>query len=233
MNISDYINKLRCPNCHKNEFSIKNSKLICSKCDIKYIVNNEQLIFFENYSIENCKNPIINSKSDPLRHWKTGNLINHLPTNADNKLLLNIGAGNGGDTTFLRKRNFRVITTDLEYNENLNIICNSENLVFQDNTFDYVVMLSVLEHVENPDRLFSEIQRVLSPGGQLIASSAFLEPYHSFSRFHISALGILQLLKSNNLVITSISPGWTVTEAIAIGFIPFLRSIRFYLLKIL
>jgi ubiquinone/menaquinone biosynthesis C-methylase UbiE len=35
-------------------------------------------------------------------------------------------------------------------------------------TFDHVVMLAVLEHIENPKPTFAEIFRILKPGGSLI-----------------------------------------------------------------
>mgnify|MGYP001288052633 FL=1 len=47
-----------------------------------------------------------------------------------------------------------------------------EKMSFEDNFFDIVVCAWVLEHIENPERAFSEICRVLKPGGTVI----FLTP---------------------------------------------------------
>ncbi|MCW5199156.1 class I SAM-dependent methyltransferase [Desulfobulbus sp. F1] len=43
-----------------------------------------------------------------------------------------------------------------------------ETLNFSDCSFDAVTMLAVLEHIDKPIHIFSEIYRVLKPGGKLI-----------------------------------------------------------------
>ena len=43
-----------------------------------------------------------------------------------------------------------------------------EALPFPDDFFDYVTMLAVLEHLENPDQVFLEVHRVLKTGGKFI-----------------------------------------------------------------
>ena len=44
----------------------------------------------------------------------------------------------------------------------------ADSLPFLDNTFDVVVSSWVLEHLDNPRRVFREIYRVLKPGGKVI-----------------------------------------------------------------
>jgi SAM-dependent methyltransferase len=41
-----------------------------------------------------------------------------------------------------------------------------ESIPFEDNFFDYVISLQVLEHVPRPEAIVSELFRVLKPGGQ-------------------------------------------------------------------
>ena len=43
-----------------------------------------------------------------------------------------------------------------------------ENLPFEDNMFDIVIMDNVAEHLVNPNKVFSEIFRVLKSGGELL-----------------------------------------------------------------
>ena len=56
------------------------------------------------------------------------------------------------------------------------------NLSFTNNSFDIVICTHVYEHVENPDKLFKEIYRVLKPNGicYLAAVNALwpIEPHH-------------------------------------------------------
>jgi SAM-dependent methyltransferase len=77
----------------------------------------------------------------------------------------------------------------------------------QDNSFDVVLCTQVIEHVENPSFLVSEINRVLKPGGQVILNAPFLYPFHGmpddqmrytttqleylFKDFNVSECGVL------------------------------------------
>jgi SAM-dependent methyltransferase len=51
-------------------------------------------------------------------------------------------------------------------------------LPFADRSFDIVLCSEVLEHVEDPDRAFGEMLRVLKGGGYLIVTTPFLYPLH-------------------------------------------------------
>jgi ubiquinone/menaquinone biosynthesis C-methylase UbiE len=56
-----------------------------------------------------------------------------------------------------------------------------ERLPFQDNTFDLVISIQVLEHVKDPDAVLREAYRVLKPGGWLYLTA---ENYLSFREAH-------------------------------------------------
>jgi SAM-dependent methyltransferase len=63
-------------------------------------------------------------------------------------------------------------------------------LVFQDNSYDTVISVQVLEHVFEPNKMFAEFIRVLKPGGKGIimvpqTSNIHLAPHHhyNFTRF--------------------------------------------------
>lgn len=46
--------------------------------------------------------------------------------------------------------------------------CSAERVPFDDGLFDYVLIRSVIEHVEDPDRTFAELFRVTKPGGRVL-----------------------------------------------------------------
>ncbi|MBT3583419.1 MAG: methyltransferase domain-containing protein [Halobacteriovoraceae bacterium] len=64
------------------------------------------------------------------------------------------------------------------------------SLPFKDSSFDKVISNSVLEHVENPTEVFSEMVRVTRPGGRIFLSVPFAfalhqrpYDYHRFTRY--------------------------------------------------
>lgn len=52
------------------------------------------------------------------------------------------------------------------------------DLQFDNNTFDVAVCMSILEHVETPQRAVDELHRVLKPGGFVWVQSPLCYPYH-------------------------------------------------------
>src|SRR5260221_2973003 len=59
------------------------------------------------------------------------------------------------------------------------ILCDiTKKIPVKNNIFDIAIMLEVLEYLENPKKTFSEIHRILKPGGILILTVPFLYPLH-------------------------------------------------------
>jgi ubiquinone/menaquinone biosynthesis C-methylase UbiE len=48
---------------------------------------------------------------------------------------------------------------------------NAEQLTFADNTFDWIISCETMEHVFHPQKMASEINRVLRPGGKFILTT--------------------------------------------------------------
>jgi len=79
----------------------------------------------------------------------------------------------------------------------------ASQLPLQDDSFDTVILLEVLEHLERPHQALKEIQRVLRPGGTLILSLPFLYPVHDapfdFQRY--TRFGLERELKASGFQI--------------------------------
>jgi len=113
--------------------------------------------------------------------------------------LLDLGAGAG----IVEQMNFRGIARivcgiDLdprvlnnEYLDDAKVTC-GESIPYDDDSFDVVFSDNVLEHLEEPERVFQEINRVLKPGGVFLFKTPNKHHYmpliarltpHSFHRF--------------------------------------------------
>ncbi len=62
-----------------------------------------------------------------------------------------------------KKRNITNLTT---------VKGDAYNMPFEDNSFDTVIMIRVMHHIENPQKLIKELYRVTKPGGFLILEMA-------------------------------------------------------------
>lgn len=92
---------------------------------------------------------------------------------------------------------------------------NGVDLPFADESFDAVYSRQVFEHIRHPDRVMSEVCRVLKPGGIFVCSLSYLEPYHSFSIFNFTPYGVFRIVEDNGLKLVQMRPG---TEGLAMIF---------------
>ena len=119
-----------------------------------------------------------------------------------NKTVLEIGCGNGADGTLFAqhgavytgvdlteeavasaRRHFQVLSLAGKFQ-----IENAEHLTFPDESFDFVYSHGVLHHSPDPSKAFSEVHRVLKPGGR-----AVLMVYHKHSfNYYVRILGYMR-----------------------------------------
>ena len=133
-----------------------------------------------------------------------------------NARILDLGCGSGGNTRYLKSAGFKQVVS-VDYNSlAAEYLADVHRLPFNDSVFDMILSTATLEHFYNPFIAFSEISRVLKPGGMFIASASFWERWHSHSYFHYTPDGLLVLCRSVNLTIKDIWSGW--------GFIPSVSS---------
>ena len=85
---------------------------------------------------------------------------------------LEIGAGTG----HLRKTNLDITITDIQIAPWLSATADAQSLPFKDSSFDNIIMLDVLHHIENTNLFFSEATRILKSGGRIIMVEPAITP---------------------------------------------------------
>lgn len=119
-----------------------------------------------------------------------------------NSIVLDVGCGNGNFVVDENRGDISwAVGIDVEKKYVKKNICLDEikigyveELPFEDNTFDVVISLWVLEHLENPLQTFTEIHRVLKPGGIFM----FAAPNIYF--FPLFIINVLKSSKINHLL---------------------------------
>lgn len=113
--------------------------------------------------------------------------------------VLVLGAGEEGDGIEVLRSNSSIslVETDVTLSSNIDLICDSHDIPFQDDVFDGVVIQAVLEHVADPSRCVEEIHRVLKKDGLVYAEIPFMQQVHGgkfdFTRF--TFLGLRRLFR--------------------------------------
>jgi SAM-dependent methyltransferase len=96
------------------------------------------------------------------------------------------------------------------------LLCDAHFLPFASGSFDLVYSAAVFEHLASPYLAAQEVCRVLKPGGRFMGSVSFLEPWHDDSFFHMTPLGVHEMLVQAGLEPEFIWPrkGWSGFRAI-------------------
>lgn len=101
--------------------------------------------------------------------------------------VLDIGCGNKPYFKLFHNNCQEYVGCDIaQSSENkVDVICNATNIPIADNTFDTVFCTQVIEHIEDHDKLLSEMFRILKPDGHVILSGPMYwhlheEPYDFF-----------------------------------------------------
>src|SRR3989344_1642066 len=109
------------------------------------------------------------------------------------KKILDIGCGRGGYSRQFAIEGAKVTALDItrEYFQNIENVSfslgDATKMSFKDNSFDFIFCSSIIEHIKQPEKLVSEIHRVLKKGAVCYLSfPPFWSPVgsHQFKPFH-------------------------------------------------
>jgi len=103
--------------------------------------------------------------------------------------VLDVPSGQGAFSKDLEEIGFTVFLSDLEVNNILYQNCRvaqadlNQNLPFRNGSFDYVICIEGVEHIENPHHLVRECSRLLKENGCLIVTTPNVMTVKSRLRF--------------------------------------------------
>lgn len=110
--------------------------------------------------------------------------------------VLDVGAGLKPYESFFKHCTYH--SCDIEnafFDVKHDYICSSERIPVPDNSYDGVILIQVLEHLEYPIKTLNEIHRLLRPGGVLYLAAPqgagdHFAPYHfyNFTQFGLKSL---------------------------------------------
>ena len=126
-----------------------------------------------------------------VRHF-----LDSLPTNSK---VLDIGCGNGKNMNYRKDLQMYGIEysqalTDICINQGLNVIQGDAlTLPFNDSSFDAVIMIAVIHHIEPKlhNKVLNEIQRILVPGGKCLITNWAVEQPENAKRQFIKGLNMV------------------------------------------
>jgi SAM-dependent methyltransferase len=86
------------------------------------------------------------------------------------------------------------------------ILYDGRRIPLESSQFDVVYSVLVFEHIQDIRLTFQEIGRVLRPGGSLIGHVAYMEPFHDFSTYNFTPLGMKLAAEAGGLEVVRIYP---------------------------
>lgn len=118
-----------------------------------------------------------------------------------NSCCLDLGCGAGDYKNVLEKSGYRWVGLDYKHPK-APMWADAHALPFSENTFDLIISLAVLEHIEYPAVMLREVYRVLKPGGVYLGSVAYLVPFHDrASYYNMTHHGVWSALNNAGLAI--------------------------------
>ena len=237
---------LSCPGC-LGDLKAEDSCLVCRACDLQYVLSVEgtpdmrlveprvqsveftvgqgidEAIKFPCRPLEAASRPAIDvSRMDVPSHF-TSELISWIPRSThEAALALDLGCGTEVHRPLVEHAGFRYVGLDYG-GDNPSVLGDAHALPFRDELFDFVLTIAVFEHLQYPAVAAQEMARVLRPGGLVLGTVAFLEPFHGNSFYHHSHLAVHSTLSSAGLEPIAIAPNteWHALTALSkMGGVP-------------
>jgi SAM-dependent methyltransferase len=242
-------NLLQCPSC-KNRLHL-GEYLYCTICNKSYYIKDKKYSFLDSeQSVDDELDKVKYFLKKFPRFYRfltiyispvygSFNIRKLVTKEINNKdcVVINLGSGN-------YRISDKIVNIDLFPYDNVDLICDISNLPITDNCVDVIINIAVLEHVNDPEKNVSEMERVLKPGGKIFVYVPFIVGYHAsphdFQRYTIS--GTKELFKKFDIISLKCGAGptsgllWILQEWLAIilsfGIKPLYRFLLLFIMCI-
>ena len=223
MQVSEILKFVQCPECGYVPLVYKEGKINCGNCKSSFEVIENVPIFLKQEKLNKQEitqkkwfekhYSAFPDNEYKLEKWRESMLNRIFDSSFKNKIktYLDIGCGATGYTVIesAKRNGWTSFGIDISIeamvkakrnavrervDENTAfLVCSSENIPLQDKKFDYISMVSILEHLENDQKAVQEASRLLNSPGFLFACVPnaylriwpFLWPFYFYQDFKI------------------------------------------------
>jgi SAM-dependent methyltransferase len=195
---------LVCPVCH-GELSFEDHWIVCQRCSARYPVEGQIPMMVPHVSSDGFGHDLYHAQLhgnyfEKVFHTNRIATLLHLvidelsvPSGAR---ALDVGCNTGPMLIPLRRRGYDIVGVDISpddvrqaerYLGERNLpsgglsVADGTCLPFRDQSFEFVLLVDILEHTDYPERIVAEVRRLLVPGGTVIATVPWA--YHPYVRF--------------------------------------------------
>lgn len=176
--------------------------------------------------------------ADPERTF-VDEFISQISNTSERQLLLDAGAGSFRYKEILLQKGYIYESQDFEeaFDKSTRgshtYVCDIQNIPVESHRYDIIVCTQVLEHLANPQTVFSEFARILKPGGRLYLTTNFLFPVHGapYDFFRFTNFGLFSLSQAasfSDIQITSRGGFFSLCAKILFDFPAITKSWLFY-----
>lgn len=128
----------------------------------------------------------------------------------EQSILLDAGAGDCAYMEFFKSKNIVYESADNclgnhDYSK-ITYTCNLDKIPTEDNRFDTIICIQVLEHTNNPQQVLDELYRVLKPNGQIFLTAPFIYEEHDipFDFYRYTQYGLRHLFEKSSFKVQRI-----------------------------
>lgn len=134
-----------------------------------------------------------------------------LATIPESSQVLDLGSGN-------RRLRPGIVNLDVIAAPEVDVVADGHHIPFRVESFDAVVLQSVIEHVLEPATMLAECARVLKPGGQIWVEAPFMYPVHEESDYYRWTLPGLRYVLSKHFDVTQSGVLMGPSVALSLGW---------------